>query len=591
MQYHAKSFADLNYENSMGNGDKHGKQAWKVSLIGYEGERVPRNIAENKYIKEYRLKLLEFSSLRVISILHAAVKGIALFLSVLVLLASLPSYDLIIIQNPPCLPALVAAVLVSLWNKSRIMLDWHNLGFTMFQERLGDKHVLVRVARLLEHGLASTCATSHICVSNTMKVWLQTHFQVSASVLYDRPPRGRFSAAPLGLADRHALLLRLGLTEEALFGPGQETMASSSNSDISGSLSSPSATSGVDGGGCCTVTLQTVCASSGSFAYRAIVSNPSTASTDADSNPRKTRGYSKGGEKSDDGSSVTQQQQQQQQQGGDRSRDRDRVGLLVSCTSWTPDEDFDILLRALLVLEERARLRHDDQLQSTSSCNSSSTSGGTRCSPVGGLPFTGFSRLAVVITGKGPTKQAFEAQVRALTAQGRLNRFVAVRTAWLAAEDYPLLLRCADLGVCLHTSTSGLDLPMKVLDMFGSGMPVCAYAFPALHELVRHGENGLVFESSERLAEQVCQLLMEPPRSLSPRLRGVPAAAPAADGSMQSTDQAETQAETAEAMDPEKLRRLPELEALRKEAINISCWEDNWNSVMQPILSLLPNVC
>ncbi|CAG4963137.1 unnamed protein product [Colias eurytheme] len=147
---------------------------------------------------------------------------------------------------------------------------------------------------------------------------------------------------------------------------------------------------------------------------------------------------------------------------------QDRPGLLFSSTSWTPDEDFGILLEALQVYETTHSLSKK-------------------------LP-----KLICVITGKGPMKEYYKEQIAA-----RNWKNVTVITPWLEARDYPTMVASADLGVCLHTSSSGLDLPMKVVDMFGAGLPVCACEFKCINELVQHGINGYTFKSYDELSKQI----------------------------------------------------------------------------------------
>ena len=126
--------------------------------------------------------------------------------------------------------------------------------------------------------------------------------------------------------------------------------------------------------------------------------------------------------------------------------DRQTTKLLVTSTSYTADEPLQPLLDALVKYSESA---------------SSS------------LP-----KVLLLITGRGPMQEYYRKRILDLRLSDEGNG-CTVKMVWLQPEDYPRLLACADLGISLHTSSSGMDFPMKIVDLFGCGVPVCAVNFPA----------------------------------------------------------------------------------------------------------------
>ncbi|OQV19587.1 UDP-glycosyltransferase TURAN [Hypsibius exemplaris] len=158
-----------------------------------------------------------------------------------------------------------------------------------------------------------------------------------------------------------------------------------------------------------------------------------------------------------------------------------RPVLLVSSTSWTEDEDFGLLFDALKLYDDTARKSPEK-----------------------------YPKILLVVTGKGPLKDFYMSRVK----QEPLET-VAITSFWLETADYPRLLGSADLGVCLHFSSSSLDLPMKVVDMFGCGIPVCAVKYDCIEELVQPNSNGLLFTSPDELCQQFLTLLAGFPNTKS----------------------------------------------------------------------------
>ena len=254
--------------------------------------------------------------------------------------------DLIIVQNPPSIPTMIVSwVYGSIHRRTKIVLDWHNYGFSILQiTNKGKNNWLVRLAKYIESTFGPRVAAA-FCVSKAMKRDLHKNWNIDATVLNDKPLD---TFRPCSLEERHQLMSKLAKT------------------------------------------------------YPQIDSIRSGTETD------------------DETGKVV------------RLRPN-RPAILVSSTSWTPDEDFGILFDALDIYESRCA-----DLQNGSN-----------------LP-----DLICVITGKGPQKEYYKKRI----ADRRWEN-VTVIMPWLEPEDYPLMLGSADLGVCLHTSSSGFDLPMKVSDV------------------------------------------------------------------------------------------------------------------------------
>ncbi len=358
MRYHAQALAASGVD---------------VDLVGFEGTPLPRAITDERRITVHRiapprLKIrggLTGSTYAAAGLFDATRVSFRLWRT----LKRLARPNLVLVQNPPAFPTIVVTWFSLRHRGVRFVVDWHNLGYTLLQLRLGQWHPAVRLARWFERRDARR-VDANLCVSRGLAAFLESRFGVKkALVLYDRPAS---AFAPLDRAERERF-------RQALFAR--------------------------------------------------LVIHATTA------------------------------------------------GFIVCPTSWTEDEDFDVVINAVMHLEERIR---------------GWEAGNARR----------FPELVILVTGDGERRAEFERRFAGLPA-----RRVQLRARFLEPEDYPRVVGSADLGLCLHRSSSGLDIPMKIADLFGAGVPVCAIDYGAcLAERVRHGDNGLLFATGRQLADILFEL-------------------------------------------------------------------------------------
>ena len=443
MQYHALSLAD--------------QASLEVDVVAYTGSTPREEIMTHPHI---HLRLIApppaWLGRFMPRVLALAVRVATQLLQLLALmLFRLPRPHYVLLQTPPCAPSFTACRLVSLLRRATFIIDWHNFAYTLMGMRLGETHFLVRLAKRYER-VAGAGAHAHICVTAAMRDWLAAEWGVrDATVLHDKPPV--FFQPGISARDAHDLFLKL---EPILDDSGARNPTNHLSTRDAFCFGDESAFFESASGRTRETTVR--------------VSTPITTRVPIDHDVSGPKGSREG----------------RAALAPPRWRARaDRPCVLVSSTSWTPDEDFGALLSALEAYDAAATRAMGPDASPPKSSRRKETRSKKRFTETR-TENENLPNLLVIVTGKGPQRAAYERRMAATRMA-----HVCVRTAWVESEDYPRVLSAADLGVCLHTSSSGLDLPMKVVDMFGAGLPVVAARYDTIHELVAAGEDG---ESSRR---------------------------------------------------------------------------------------------
>lgn len=533
---------------------------------------------------------------------HAVIKGLyLLFTLIRTMLVEIPPFQCVIIQNPPCLPLLLAVwlvnvirhywcmcyyvyymchlyfnIILSIIGKEpdsnldnqmlppelkyeelhiSVCLDWHNLGYTMYPQYSkhvpNNSNVLISLSKAMEYICSKWIVDEHICVSNCMKEYLIRAFEVPEKhirVLYDRPFRHFANASKqISQSDirrRHDILIKQSLTKQYLF-----------NEIVDDSVVCSNTTKSTIKTKCTLQTMEEVCTSTHLEPRRvegkSIVEPSYTESTNT-----KLTLLTLPVSTTDSTCSKSSNQKR-------LSRDI----LIMSSTSWSEDEDFDILIDAVTELDGILK-----QMEHVWPCNinsNSDTENNDRASKSDENMKDqqqrnwNIRKMVVAVTGKGPLKAMYEKRFEILNA--KVLKYIRFKTLWLEAVDYPLFVGYADLGICLHTSTSGMDLPMKVLDMYGSCVPVCAVKYECIDELVQHNKNGLLFQNSTELCRQLYCLFYK-------------------------NEHGDCVESCADENTSQKIPEYVSIEDMKQELINNYLdWETNWNEVMRPVVSAILN--
>ncbi len=134
MMYHAESLA---------------RHEWETSVIGYGDTPPILSLLEHPRVHLLHLANPPSPLLRLPWILRAPIRILYQVFFVLHLcLYEIPFHtEILLVQNPPSIPTLALAQLVAFLSGAKLIIDWHNTGYSILAMRVGRSSPLVRIAK------------------------------------------------------------------------------------------------------------------------------------------------------------------------------------------------------------------------------------------------------------------------------------------------------------------------------------------------------------------------------------------------------------------------------------------------------------
>lgn len=158
MMYHASSFA---------------RHDWETVLLGYNDTPLIPALLEAPHIHPIGIKSPPALVMALPWIIRAPVRiAYQVFSIIYAILFVIPVHpEFIMVQNPPSIPTLLLARYLARVCNSKLIIDWHNTGYSILAMRTGEASALVRIAKWFESTFGKQ-AYAHLFVTRALEEFL-----------------------------------------------------------------------------------------------------------------------------------------------------------------------------------------------------------------------------------------------------------------------------------------------------------------------------------------------------------------------------------------------------------------------------------